>query len=312
MSSRWSASRGTASLACSPLAKPGGGRHAAVLGLSVADARWGFWAVQLAGIRGGGASLLCVGYVAATRTVIRCPCSPWAAGCSNLPVGAAGKPVSGGRGANRGIRPVLRGDTGRIDAEHLVGGYLHYRYGWGTAFAVCACALGLCLLLLAFSWAKLAARERCGHGHRHDNPAAVGTPRRALRRAIVFFAGFSSNRQRSFSGLATCRMDLPEAVSTLNPVFAVAFLASPLAAWRDLRGRLTLGMLFLAAGFGVLLLGSSLRYLALWYLLATVGEVLISHWALIWLALWFRGVYQLSPPRSFCPPCLLVAGWLAN
>ena len=193
----------------------------------------------------------------------------------------------------------------------LVGGYLHYRYGWGTAFAVCACALGLCLLLLAFSWAKLAARESIADMV-IDTITQPQWGRLAVLcvGAIVFFAGFQQQQTTLVLWARdVCRMDLPEAVSTLNPVFAVAFLASPLAAWRDLRPA-DAWMLFLAAGFGVLLFGSSLRYLALWYLLATAGEVLISPLGLdLAGSLVPRGVYQPSPPRSFCP---WLGGWLAN
>lgn len=95
--------------------------------------------------------------------------------------------------------------------------------------------------------------------------------------AVVFFAGF---QQQSTTLVLwaerVCRLPLPEAVSTLNPVFAVVFLASPLASWGNLRGRLSLGMLCLAAGFAVLLCGTGVGFLVSWYVLATVGEVLIS------------------------------------
>lgn len=160
----------------------------------------------------------------------------------------------------------------------LVGGYLHYRFGWGAAFAACAAAMCLCLAVLAVSWSRLQPRESIAE----TVIDAVTKPQWGRLAvlcvgAVVFFAGFQQQQTTLVLWARdVCRMDLPEAVSTLNPVFAVGFLASPLAAWRDLRGRLTLGMLFLAAGFGVLLLGSSLSYLAMWYLLATAGEVLIS------------------------------------
>ena len=249
---------------------------------------WAYLSPMLGGLLGryslrasvvGGASLLCAGYVAATLN--RDPLPLLALGCglfkpclsallgSLFPVGAARTAAFG--------RYYAAIQVGSMPST-LVGGYLHYRYGWNAAFAVCACALGLCLLLLAFSWAKLAARESIADMV-IDTITQPQWGRLAVLcvGAIVFFAGFQQQQTTLVLWARdVCRMKLPEAVSTLNPVFAVAFLASPLAAWRDLRGRLTLGMLFLAAGFGVLLLGSSLQYLALWYLLATAGEVLIS------------------------------------
>lgn len=160
----------------------------------------------------------------------------------------------------------------------LVGGYLHYRFGWGAAFAVCAAAMCLCLTVLAISWSKLQTRESIAE----SVIDAVTKPQWGRLAvlcvgAVVFFAGF---QQQSTTLVLwaerVCRLPLPEAVSTLNPVFAVVFLASPLASWGNLRGRLSLGMLCLAAGFAMLLCGAGVGYLVSWYVLATVGEVLIS------------------------------------
>ena len=65
-----------------PLAKPGGGGHAVVLGPICRRCSVASGPVQLAGIRGGRASI-CAGYVAATLNCDPLPCSPWAAGCSS-------------------------------------------------------------------------------------------------------------------------------------------------------------------------------------------------------------------------------------
>lgn len=249
---------------------------------------WAYLSPMLGGLLGryslrasvaGGAALLLAGYVAAVI------------GGNPLPLLALGcglfKPcLSALLGSLFPVGPARTAAFGRYYAaiqvgsapSTLVGGYLHYRFGWGAAFAACAVAMCLCLTVLAVSWPRLQTRESIA-----DMVADVVTQPQWGRLAvlcvgaIVFFAGFQQQQTTLVLWARdVCRMDLPEAVSTLNPVFAVGFLASPLAAWRDLRGRLTLGMLFLAAGFGVLLCGSSLSYLALWYLLATAGEVLIS------------------------------------
>ncbi len=152
------------------------------------------------------------------------------------------------------------------------------RFGWAAAFAACAGALCLCLLVLAISWPKLAPRESIAE----TVIDAIVEPQWGRLAvlclgAVVFFAGFQQQQTTLVLWARdVCHLDLPEAVSTLNPVFAVVFLASPLAGWRDLRGRLTLGMLCLAAGFALLLCGPTMRYLVLWYVFATAGEVLIS------------------------------------
>jgi len=284
---------------------------------------WAYLSPMLGGLLGryslrasvaGGASLLLAGYAAAALN--RDPLPLLALGCGLF------KPcLSALLGSLFPVGPARTAAFGRYYAaiqvgsmpSTLVGGYLHYRYGWSTAFAVCAASLTLCLLLLAVSWPKLAARESIA-----DMVVdAVTQPQWGQLAvlcvgAIVFFAGFQQQQTTLVLWARdVCRMDLPEAVSTLNPVFAVVFLASPLAAWRDLRGRLTLGMLFLAAGFGALLLGSLLRYLAMWYLLATVGEVLISPLGL--------DLASSLVPRRFAAiatalwlSSMAIGGWLAG
>ena len=99
----------------------------------------------------------------------------------------------------------------------------------------------------------------------------------------------SSNKRRSFSGLATCAVWTYRSRIDAEP--GLCGRVSGLAARRLARFTRPADarMLFLAAGFGVLLLGSSLRYLALWYLLAAAGEVLISPLGLdLAGSLWFR------------------------
>lgn len=249
---------------------------------------WAYLSPMLGGLLGryslratvaGGATLLFAGYVAAAQN--RDPLPLLALGCGLF------KPcLSALLGSLFPVGPARTAAFGRFYAaiqvgsmpSTLVGGYLHYRFGWGVAFAACAGALCLCLLVLAISWNKLAPRESFAE----TVIDAVTQPQWGRLAvlcvgAVVFFAGFQQQQTTLVLWARdVCRVDLPEAVSTLNPVFAVAFLASPLAGWRDLRGRLTLGMLCLAAGFALLLCGPALRFLVLWYLLATAGEVLIS------------------------------------
>lgn len=249
---------------------------------------WAYLSPMLGGLLGryslrasvaGGAVLLLAGYVAAAQN--RDPLPLLALGCGLF------KPcLSALLGSLFPVGPVRTAAFGRFYAaiqigsmpSTLVGGYLHYRFGWGAAFATCAGALCLCLLVLAVSWRRLAPRESIAE----TVIDAVTQPQWGRLAvlcvgAVVFFAGFQQQQTTLVLWARdVCRIGLPESVSTLNPVFAVAFLASPLAGWRDLRGRLALGMLCLAAGFAMLLCGPALRFLVLWYLLATAGEVLIS------------------------------------
>ena len=162
----------------------------------------------------------------------------------------------------------------------LVGGYLHYRYGWGAAFGAAALALGLASTVVLTNWRRLQpARESLAEA---VIDGAIVRPQWGrlvvlMVGAVLFFAGF---QQQSTTLVLwardVCRVDLPETVSTLNPVFALALLASPVAAWSSMRGRLVAGMLCLASGFAALLAGSGLWLLIGWYALATVGEVLVS------------------------------------
>lgn len=227
----------------------------------------------------GGAALLLVGYVNAAiggnplpLLALGCglfkPCLSALLG-SLFPVGAARTAAFG--------RFYAAIQIGAMPST-LIGGYLHHRFGWAAAFAACAVALCLCLTTLAISWPRLQPRESIAE----SVIDAVTKPQWGRLAvlcvgAVVFFAGF---QQQSTTLVLwaerVCRLPLPEAVSTLNPVFAVVFLASPLAGWRGLRSRLTLGMLCLSAGFAMLLCGPSIGFLVLWYVLATVGEVLIS------------------------------------
>lgn len=162
----------------------------------------------------------------------------------------------------------------------LVGGYLHWRFGWSVAFAACAAALAMALIVIAAAWLKLVpTRESLAES---VIDGAIARPQWAklavlLVGATVFFAGFQQQQTTLVLWARDiCKVPLPESVSTLNPFFALLLLASPLSTWTNLRGRLSLGLLSLAAAFALLLCGDGLGWLVGWYALATVGEVLVS------------------------------------
>lgn len=160
----------------------------------------------------------------------------------------------------------------------LVGGYLHHRFGWSIAFTAAAVAVCIALTIVVANWHKLmSTRESIADTVIEIERPQWGKLTALVVGAVLFFAGF---QQQSTTLVLwardVCRVGLPETVSTLNPVFALALLASPLAAWTSMRGRLAAGMLCLAAGFAALLAGSSVWLLVAWYALATVGEVLVS------------------------------------
>lgn len=162
----------------------------------------------------------------------------------------------------------------------LVGGYLHYRFGWAAAFGAAAMALGLCVALLLLQWGRLAApRQSIAESVIDEAIARPQWGRLAVlcAGAVLFFAGFQQ-QQTSLVLWAkdVVRADMPESVSTLNPVFCSLLLLTPLASWINLRARLVCAMLALAAGFALLLFNTRLSGLVGWYFFATVGEVLIS------------------------------------
>jgi POT family proton-dependent oligopeptide transporter len=162
----------------------------------------------------------------------------------------------------------------------LVGGYLHYRYGWGVAFGACVAALAIALAVIGWHWPKLQPLRESLAEAVIDGAIAQPQWRRLAVLCIgaaVFFAGFQQQQTTLVLWARdVCRVALPESVSTLNPFFALFLLASPLAGWAHLRGRLSVGLLALAAGFVLLLCGDGIGWLVGWYLLATVGEVLVS------------------------------------
>ena len=117
----------------------------------------------------------------------------------------------------------------------LVGGYLHYRYGWGAAFGAAALALGLASTVVLTNWRRLQpARESLAEAVIDGAIARPQWGRLAVLMvgAVLFFAGF---QQQSTTLVLwardVCRVDLPETVSTLNPVFALALLGAALTAY---------------------------------------------------------------------------------
>ncbi len=162
----------------------------------------------------------------------------------------------------------------------LVGGWLHYRYGWAAAFGACIVALACALSVLALNWRKLQLQQASIAETVIDH---IVKPQWSkvivlLVGATVFFAGFQQQQTTLVLWARdVCRVDLPESVSTLNPVFAFLLLFSSIGAWTNLRGRLSFALLSLALAFGMLCFaGASVAWLGAWYALATVGEVLIS------------------------------------
>ena len=270
---------------------------------------WAYLSPMLGGLLGryslqasvaGGASLLCAGYVAATLNRDPLPYSPWAAGlfkpCLSALLGSL-FPVGAARTA--AFWTVLGGDTGRIDAEHPVGGICH-RYGWGHRVCRLRGALGVCLLLLAVSG------RSSPHGRASRTWLLIWTQSQ-WGRPPCSASGRSSLRGLSAATNDACSLGSRRAawtypaVSTLNPVSCcpVSGLAARRPA-RGSRGRLTLGMLFSRQASG-----SSARIVAAisrsWYLQATVGEVLISTGP-IWLARLSRDALQPSLRRSGSRP----------
>jgi len=250
---------------------------------------WGYLAPLLGGYLGrfslratvfAGASLLLCGY--ATAALDRSPIPLLALGCGLF------KPcLSALLGSLFPVGPERTRAFGRYYAaiqvgsmpSTLVGGYLHYRYGWSAAFGAAALALAACVAVLLANWSKLAPPRQSIAESVLDHIERPQWGRLAvlLVGAVLFFAGFQQ-QQTSLVLWArdVVRADMPESVSTLNPVFAALLLCTPLAAWTGLRSRLVAAMLSLAAGFVLLCIDSSMSGLVGWYFLATVGEVLIS------------------------------------
>lgn len=249
---------------------------------------WSYLCPLLGGLAGryslrgsvlGGAVLLLAGYIAATLNYDPLVCLALGCGlfkpCLSALLGSL-YPIGEARTAAYG-RYYAAIQVGSMPST-LIGGYLHYRYGWAAAFSACIAALMLCITVLLASWQHLAPRESIAE----SVIDAVTVPQwRKLAilciGAVIFFSGF---QQQSTTLVLwardVCHVDLPETVSTLNPVFALLLLASPLAAWTYLRGRLAVSLVSLTAAFGLLLCGNSIGWLVGWYVLATVAEVLIS------------------------------------
>jgi POT family proton-dependent oligopeptide transporter len=252
---------------------------------------WGYLAPILGGIAGryslrgsvlAGAMLLLCGYVAAMTNHSPLPILALGCGlfkpCLSAMLGGLFAGEARSKAYGRFYAAIQVGSM----PSTLVGGYLRYRYGWPAAFGAAALALVLCVGVLLYNWRSFANSAQSIAGDALDAIAEHapqwGKLAAICAGAVAFFAGFQQ-QQTSLVLWAqnVCRVELPESVSTLNPVFAAALLATPLAAWQNLRGRLTAAMLSLAAAFALLLFGgSSIAWLVGWYALATVGEVLVS------------------------------------
>lgn len=169
----------------------------------------------------------------------------------------------------------------------LVGAMLRTHFGFWAVFAVCAIAAALSAIAIITGWARLQPRRESLAEAVIDGAivkAQWGKLATLLAGSVVFFAAF---QQQNTSLIAwardVCGTAYPETLSTLNPLFCMALLLVPaIGAWSSLRERLALGMLSIGAAFGLLALsrvaphGDSLGWLVGWYVIATLGEALIS------------------------------------
>ena len=168
-----------------------------------------------------------------------------------------------------------------------VGAWLRLHYGLPFAFGAAATATLIAVGALLYGWRGLradedaiVARALAPTAERDDRPAQWGRVAVLCVGAALFFALFL---QQQTTLLAWARdklhMKAPEVVSSLNPACVLLLALTPIAGWAtSLRLRLVLAQLAVGAAFGLLLLGgesASMFWLMGWYVLATVGEMLL-------------------------------------
>lgn len=169
----------------------------------------------------------------------------------------------------------------------LVGAWLRSHFGFWAVFAVCATSAAAAGLTIAAGWSKLQPRRESIAEAVIDGAitkAQWGKLAGLLAGAVVFFAAFQQQQTTLVVWARdVCRVEYPETLSSLNPLFCMALLLVPaIGAWSALRERMTLAMLSIAAAFCLLILsqhmrgGDSLAWLVGWYALGTLGEALIS------------------------------------
>lgn len=250
---------------------------------------WGYLAPMLGGLSGryslrgsvlAGVALLSAGYAAAVAGYFALPLLALGCGlfkpCLSALLGTQfAEAIARSKAFGRYYSAIQIGSM----PSTLVGGFLHYRYGWAATHAAALVGTGLSLVVVLVAWHKLQApRQSISEAIiDHIAPARWGRLAALCAGAVLFFAGFQQQQTTLVLWARdVVRADLPESVSTLNPVFCALLLATPLGAWAHLRSRLVCAMLALAAAFALLLLNDRMSGLVAWYFAATVGEVLIS------------------------------------
>lgn len=175
----------------------------------------------------------------------------------------------------------------------LVGAWLRLHYGLPVAFAAAGGATLLAVAALLVGWRSLRPSEddaiaRALSAAPSDATEAVAAeaPARWGRVAVLCIGAalfFVALQQQQTTMLVWAKeklhMDAPETVSSLNPLCVLLLALTPLSGWASsLRLRLVLAQVAIGAAFALLLVGehsASPLWLCGWYVLATVGEVLL-------------------------------------
>lgn len=172
----------------------------------------------------------------------------------------------------------------------LVGAWLRSHYGISIAMCASAVAALLALIALTIGWRHLTVyktEEQAVAAALGDATVAKVAETGGWGRVAVLCIGavlfFTAFQQQSTTLVAWARDRLhiadAETVSSLNPLCVLLLAATPIAGWSSsLRVRLVLSMLTIGAAFALLVVwpDEGIAALAGWYVLATVGEVLIS------------------------------------
>lgn len=196
----------------------------------------------------------------------------------------------------------------------LVGGYLRAHWGWPAVYACCAIAVALAAVTLLAFWRYLAPRLPTVSEDRLVAEALTSAPVEfrpqwgrigvLLVGGILFWAGWKQQSTTLvYWASDVCGVDVPEIISTCNPVFAAFFLfLTPIGSWENARLRASVALLSMTVGFALLYFHSSLAYLIIWYGLSAFAEILIS-------PLGMDAVTALVPERY---SALAMAAWLST
>lgn len=169
----------------------------------------------------------------------------------------------------------------------LVGSTLRAHWGWSAVYASCALAVLLAAVILAVSWKRLRPVAQNRSEEAAIASALTGAPVELrpqwgriltlLVGSTLFFVGWKQQTTTLVYWAAeVCKVDLPESISTFNPLFAFLLLLTPVGTWSNLRLRAIGALALMVLAFCCLLAGSSLGWLIAWYALASLAEVLIQ------------------------------------